>query len=403
LQNAFNRGGPNATNPQSYSGVVGSSYTVKSVSASPPTMTVERVPTAGDALTLDPGASLQRGDHYRVIGTVVNPSQGDLRASSTTYPSEVLPYLQLPDNFPKSVRDLAAELVTGRATAFDRAMAIEGYLRLIPYDETFPRPQPGADRVERFLFGTQRGYFDYHSSAMVVMLRSVGVPARLATGYSLQERGQDGRFILREQHIYSWPEVYFTGIGWVAFNPTPNTPPIIRPGAEIPDIGPTTPIEEIGPPEFELSEIEGLALDQPTSTLQVNDDGGGIGWAVWAALGILGVIVIGAVGGRWYWEQSLAGLPPPAKLWEKTQRLALLAGMGSHPQQTPREFARDLHDKVENTESVDRLARAYERTRFGAGDLDGEEQRRLDEDYRSVRNSLLSRIFRWRKREEYDR
>src|SRR5205814_7931883 len=97
-----------------------------------------------------------------------------------------------------------------------------------------PAAPPGHDSVDYFLFDAQRGYFDYHASAMAVMLRSLGVPARVASGYvidPLQRDGDTDTFKLTQRQAFAWPEVYFPGIGWVEFNPTPTQPLINRPGA----------------------------------------------------------------------------------------------------------------------------------------------------------------------------
>ena len=72
----------------------------------------------------------------------------------------------------------------GNATRlYDKAAAIESYLRTFPIDYNVPKTPPGRDSVDYFLFDAQRGYFDYHASAMAVMLRTLGIPARVATGY----------------------------------------------------------------------------------------------------------------------------------------------------------------------------------------------------------------------------
>lgn len=386
---------------QQFSRLLPQGYQARAVEHNPPALIVERALSVADALSLDPRDDLERGDVYRVLSIVEDATEDELRAAGATYPPEVRPFLELPDRFPTSVRDLAQKLTAGEATPYDKAAAIERYLRTLPYDETIPRPQPGVDRVERFLFGLKRGYFDYHASAMTVMLRSAGVPARLATGYALEERGEDGRFIVREKHTYSWPEVYFPNIGWAPFNPTPNLPPIDRGGAG----GATNPAaggSEFGIPEFDLGALDDLGLGPlgggSTAATGAGGAGGGTGRWWWVA-SALAVIALAAGGGRLYWERSVAGLPLPAKLWEKTRRLAVVAGIGPRPQQTPREFAREVAAEVEGAESIERLARAYERSRFGATDTDGDERQRLLQDYHEVRNRLLARAARRRARD----
>ena len=81
----------------------------------------------------------------------------------------------------------------------------------------------GADAVEDFLFTQQKGFCLHFASAMTVMLRSVGVPARLAVGYIPGDPGAEpGTYILRDKYYHAWTQVYFPGYGWIDFEPTPS-------------------------------------------------------------------------------------------------------------------------------------------------------------------------------------
>src|SRR5207249_7066465 len=93
-------------------------------------------------------------------------------------------YLDLPSSVPDRVRRKAREVTRGAGpSSYEKAAAIEKYLRTFPNDYNVPTTPSGRDTVDYFLFDLQRGYFDYHASAMAVMLRSLGIPARVATGY----------------------------------------------------------------------------------------------------------------------------------------------------------------------------------------------------------------------------
>jgi hypothetical protein len=115
---------------------------------------------------------------------------------------------------------LARRLAAGRRSSYDVALAIERYLLAgYSYGE-----QPPARRypLEAFLFVDHVGYCQQFSGAMALMLRMDGIPARVAAGFLPGSRttGRD-RFVVRAVDAHSWVEVYFTGIGWVPFNPTP--------------------------------------------------------------------------------------------------------------------------------------------------------------------------------------
>lgn len=381
-------------------------YRIRALEHDPPRLTIERDTGIEGALALAPDDDLDRGDRYRIAAIVANAPADELRAAGEDYPEEMERFLQLPDDFPASVSDLAREVTEGASTPYDRAVAIETYLRRFSYDETIRQPTPGFDRVEQFLFGTQRGYFDYHASAMTVMLRAVGVPSRLATGYYVDEQLDDGRFVLRERHTYSWPEVYFPEIGWVQFNPTPNLPPVARPDAEGlvgPEIDPSERGNEFGFGEIDLDAFNDLGQfpvgDGGAATaIPSGDSSSSLAW-IWAALGLVG---IGLFSGGAYiaWERSVAGLPYPAKLWEKTIRFATLTGSGPRKEQTPREFAQELQERLDGEPAVGSLVRAYEGARFGQRAPQGEELAQLRRDYRTVRGRLLRKVLRWRSRTE---
>ncbi|GEN89299.1 transglutaminase domain-containing protein [Oceanobacillus sojae] len=138
-------------------------------------------------------------------------------------------YTQLPDNLPDRVGALAEEITAGHDTRYDKARAIERYFSAngFEYQTTnIPRPREEEDYVDQFLFETQIGYCDNFSTAMVVMLRSEGIPARWAKGFTSGERIDSN--LEEENHVnqitnsnaHSWVEVYFPGVGWVPFEPT---------------------------------------------------------------------------------------------------------------------------------------------------------------------------------------
>src|SRR5207237_7528723 len=103
--------------------------------------------------------------------------------------------------------------------ACDEAKAIETYLRQnYTYSTHIAQPPPGVDRVEWFLFQGKEGYCEYYASAMVVMLRTLGVPARLATGYAPGDYDPNTQtYTVKESAAHAWPEVYFPSYGWIEF------------------------------------------------------------------------------------------------------------------------------------------------------------------------------------------
>ena len=176
---------------------------------------------------------------YTVLSRTPEPIASELRSSSTvtaTLPPEIVErYLALPESVPQRVLDLAREVAGDAPTGYDRALAIERYLRAYPYTLELPDPPAGRDLVDYFLFVRQEGYCDYYASAMVVMARAVGIPARLASGYAQGSYDHEaGRWVVTEGDAHSWVEVYFSGLGWVEFEPTAGQPALDRSAGEEP-------------------------------------------------------------------------------------------------------------------------------------------------------------------------
>ncbi|CCQ98685.1 conserved membrane hypothetical protein [[Clostridium] ultunense Esp] len=151
-----------------------------------------------------------------------------LLQGSASYPDWTAPYLQLPDSLPARVKELAAKVVGEEKNAYKKAKKIEGFLRwgnIYRYEtQDVPFPAEGQDFVDQFLFETKRGYCDHFSSAMVVMLRSQGIPARWVKGYAFGELKRNDRGELettvRQKDAHSWVEAYFPEVGWVPFEAT---------------------------------------------------------------------------------------------------------------------------------------------------------------------------------------
>ena len=162
---------------------------------------------------------------------VPEPTLGELRSASTEYPEEIRErYLKLPRDIPERVQELAHEITNGHTNPYDKAKAIESYLRQnYPYDLNVPPPPEGRDVAEYFLFDLQKGYCDYYATSMVVLARLAGIPARFVTGYSPGEyNAPSAAYIIRELNAHSWVEIYFPNIGWVEFEPTASIPEIER-------------------------------------------------------------------------------------------------------------------------------------------------------------------------------
>ena len=179
---------------------------------------------------------LLSGNRYTGVGSVSIAESQQLREAPIDYPQWIVnQYLQVPAAVPDRVKSLAHNIAGREATPYDRALAIERWLRdNIAYDENLAAPPPGVEASDYILFDTRRAYCNYYATAMVMMLRSLGVPARMATGYAQGEMlpeassAQSARYRVKVEDAHAWVEVFFPLYGWVEFEPTAGQPPLNR-------------------------------------------------------------------------------------------------------------------------------------------------------------------------------
>jgi transglutaminase-like putative cysteine protease len=267
---------------------------------------------------------------YRFASLVPAVGEAQLRTAGTDYPIWIQGrYLTLPTDVPSRVLALARDLTATEPTAYDRALAIESYLRTFTYNLDIPPPKFDGDLVDSFLFDLKQGYCDYYATSMVVLARAAGLPARLVVGYHTGTYDEvNHRYVVTEADAHAWVEIFFPGYGWVEFEPTAGVPPIRRP-ADVPPVMPTE-LEALSPAGVERVVVTRLWwLGLP---------------AVVVFLG-LGVIILFLVDS---WR--LRFLSPEAtiaalygRLYRHGQRLAVRTRAG----ETPFEYAASLAERME--------------------------------------------------------
>uniref|UniRef100_UPI002ACEC518 transglutaminase TgpA family protein n=1 Tax=Chloroflexus sp. TaxID=1904827 RepID=UPI002ACEC518 len=318
------------------------------------------IPLYDDLALVTAATPLVAGTTYTVTALASFADVQSLRSAGTDYPQWVRErYLQLPANLPARVRAEAARVIAAAnaETPYDQAIAIQDYLRRLTYSEDIPPPPSNADLVDWFLFEQQSGYCDYFASAMVVMLRSVGVPARWVRGYASGDFDpEEGVYIVRENVAHSWPEVYFPGIGWERFEPTaasytslPQRP--LQPlfGAEAEDAGGSASGGTLNPGRFEEPEDElsasgvgsGAANASPATGRNPLGSGEWMGW-LFAVLAIPAGIGLVLLGGRWWLGRELHGLRLAAAAYAEMGWLAALGGLAQQSWETPLEYGQRL-------------------------------------------------------------
>jgi hypothetical protein len=231
------------------------------------------------------------------------------------------------------------------------------------------------------LFERPEGYCNYYASAMAVMARSIGIPARVASGYAVGSASDDGYYHISEANAHSWPELYLGELGWVEFEPTSSQPEISRPVPE-PE---QAQQEEIAPtPEPEQSDTRGLGDErfQNEENQDPNERPGIINnfWSSALATLTLGILVLAVVGAgaysfiQWRWKRYLKTLKPGAQAAAEMFRLAPLAGFSERADATADERATQLSKLVPaSNEPITNVNAVYVRERYGGVDLSPEE------------------------------
>ncbi len=369
-----------------------------------------------DSIGLVPQERVRDGDSYITVGSVSGAALDTLLASGRNYPADIVQrYLQLPADLPPEVGQLAVEITGGVEQPYAAARQIEAYLRdQYPFTLTVQTRPPQEDAVAFFLFNSQQGYFDHHASAMAVMLRTLSIPARVATGFVLDESDIDAEtkaYEVTELNAWAWPEVYFPGLGWVEFNPTPAERLISRPGDDADLLlaarNSDAESDELLTDAFLQELLEDILIHELVGTAAVVEESAiaAIVAAVITYVSLAAVFAVAVfVAIRSFWAYWFRGLEEAGARWAKLQQLASLAGVPMRSNRTAIESAGQLERLVGDEVDLTDLAGAYSRERYGEPRGEGDAEYVLDEEaaeelrgsYIAARNRLLGRVFaRW--------
>jgi len=371
-----------------------------------------------DAATLNVFSprSTSQGMRYEVVSLEITPTAQQLRAADEAPDAIRDRYLALPENLPLIFRDLANDTTAGASTKFDKANALERWFRSSQFKySTEVRGGNSVTVLEDFL--TERvGYCEQFAATMALMARYVGIPARVNVGFTPGAPQEDGSYLVRAHDYHAWPELYFSGAGWVRFEPTPTgdgrtvEPPWTRDasssdgGTNGPTTGPTGGAAATGVPTGVGGADRG-GLDDPTAI-----DGGTGAEAgrfplvpALIGAGLLVVLALPAasrtVVRRRRWVKAGAGPGAHADAaWDELRDSAVDLGYPWLRSETPRQTAARLSGEGELAEparqAITRIGRAAERARYArapgeVGDL--------RDDVATVVGGLRSTAGRWRR------
>ena len=350
---------------------------------------------------------------YSAVSIPVRLLEDEQTATSFTYPPQVTDYfLQVPELTPR-VAELAREVAGQAGSTAQKVAAIERHLRESYAYSLDVGPAPAANPVEEFLFNRKTGYCEHYASAMVVMLRTLGIPARLATGFLAAEWNDfGGYYTVRQRDSHAWVEVYFPRSGWVTFDPTPAVPPAAAEQVWVTAAGRFMDSIQL---KWDRFVIQYSFRDQMAVAQGVRERGDRVReqalltlasatrWlAAWRArLGawqwsadwaLIGAVAAGlaVVAVAWGLLAGIAlGRRSPGfhgarrtaivRLYSRMLRLLDARGFNKAPGATPFEFARRVgRDWSEAGEPVARLTELYCRARFGRAALSSDDMRQAE-------------------------
>ncbi|WP_226584349.1 DUF4129 domain-containing transglutaminase family protein [Halobacillus litoralis] len=334
--------------------------------------------------------SAGNGDPARLGSSIISyefPSfeYNQLREAGADDPQEIQEkYLQLPQQLPGRVQNLAGEIMEGEDNRYDKAKAVESYFSANGFEySTTEVPVPGEnqDYVDQFLFESQIGYCDNFSTSMVVLLRSEGIPARWVKGFTGGERVDTRETFSGDnvQNVYevtsgnahSWVEVYFPDIGWVPFEPTQgftNNADFYT-DVDTPENEDETTGTENQQPEDNMGNPQQMEEEEQTSGSTDVRDTNNVNWTwVWITLAVLSAIALGLYFTRFRWMSTLLiyryRKNKDEKTYEKAYHFLLKLldhrGIKRQPEQTLRDYAIKVDKHYQSTE-MRRLTHNYER------------------------------------------
>ncbi len=373
----------------------------------------ERVGIDAEGSVRSPVA-LNEGLTYSVVSEVPFRDRSRLGKASTNYPKTIQQfYLQVPPQIKDKVRQLTSEILANKnkvakdskplTSAYEKALYLAQYLKQNPNYKLQKQPPflaENEDLVEAFLFGYKNspagekitgGYPDHFSTVLTIMLRSIGIPARLVGGFAPGEFNPfTGFYVVRNTDAYLLTEVYFPKYGWFAFDPIPGHP--------------------LFPPSVEDDQTFSVLkrfwqwvagwLPTPVSNFITNVLGGAIAWLINAIAWFLALFAQGWIGlftgiaiaialafcfwlawdrwRVWHYQRGLEKLPPIESIY--LQMLDILASIGyrKNPAQTPLEYARSSrqHHDIEWGDAIDEISQAYVSWRYGGESPNLERSRR---------------------------
>lgn len=296
-----------------------------------------------------------RGQEYKATTEAAVPTSAQLRAADQVVTPELERYLEVPESLPEIVSTTALAVTAGAATNYDKAVALQSYFRDGEFSYSEDAPVKGdydgtsAQVIARFL-AEKKGYCVHFASAMAAMSRTLGIPARIAVGFTTGALvdGSAGKpeYRVTTDELHAWPELYFAGVGWTRFEPTVgrnNVPEYsdaaidnpATPGIDESTTSPT-PVApaDVAPQRDDAGSVTGSAAKSAANGNVVI-----LSLAALAILAALGIPALARLARRRARLRALAHGGSALDAWDEIRDTALDLGWRITDAETPREFA----------------------------------------------------------------
>jgi hypothetical protein len=318
---------------------------------------------------LDAASPIAEGQAYQTTAALSRATEAQLSAAGTEYPASVTALYLDASLATDRVRQLALDIVTaaGATTRYEQAKALARYLRTsqeLAYSTNAPMPPRGQDLVDFFLFEGRAGYCQYYASAMALMARTLGIPARVASGFAPGEAAdEEGTFLVRDANAHAWAELYFPGYGWQIFEATKTIDPVVRLSGGAPLTRPPTTIAGVDDINDLLAFENSFGTDplgqvyttqsfQPAPGAQnVGGSQATSGDGSREGNGIIFVMVAAVLLGAFWFRSSRMQrrwrfMPPGDRAWMRLSLAADRAGVAPRPSETVYEYAGWLEEQI---------------------------------------------------------
>ena len=297
------------------------------------------------SLTVVGNGEKSGGQEYSMDFLSIKPDVSDLQNATPVNSSDFETELEVPESLPTSVQETTEEITADAENQWEAAVLLQAYFRGGDFEYSLDAPERATgDAISDFLVD-KKGYCVQFSSAMTIMARTMGIPARIGVGFGEGTKDGEG-YDISMQDSHAWPELYFEGVGWVRFEPTPGGPAgnppewTVASGSTEEDSEETSsPTQEPTDGSEESAAEESESPSSEESTEAAEPAGTNIGTYLWAGLIVLVILLLAAIPALWRLILRRRRTRDPERLenvWTEVRALSTDYGQSLDPSKTLR-------------------------------------------------------------------